>query len=372
MIRIDLLQRRQLRLQTRLTGIVGGVLVVGLVLVGLHWVNQRYPFYRLIRGPETKVVETDAGRVEMRVDEVGEAPEEVGVPEVVSEEAGVWEDVPEEAGVWEDAPEEAGIPEAIPEETVVREDVPEVAGVPEDASEQVAVPEEVPEEVAEPVLAVPATAVPEPSASADAGRQLPQWSSACAQALRLYERIPSSIHFTGLTSNASGEYTLEGLSPSSEAAMEVFLDTLRRRSRVSLSLWRGGKMQTKRLYKFTFQGQLTEFDTAPLEPLSAPEARALFRQVVVWGRQSGLDSVVVEAPIQVRLRPALVQHRQKMWAVGSYREIRLFVERLKQVQGRATLEELVVIPIYQRDEHWQKAHFYTVVDVLAQTAEGRP
>ena len=225
----------------------------------------------------------------------------------------------------------------------------------------------------EPALAAPTAAVPGPPSSADAGRrQPPQWSSACAQTLRLYERIPSSIHFTGLTSKASGEYTIEGLSPSSEAAMEVFLDTLRHLSRVSLSLWRGGKMQTKRLYKFTFQGQLTEFDTAPLEPLSAPEARALFRQVVVWGRQSGLDSVVVEAPIQVRLRPALVQHRQKMWAVGSYREIRLFVERLKQVQGRATLEELVVIPIYQRDEHWQKAHFYTVVDVLAQTAEGRP
>ena len=368
MIRIDLLQRRRHRLQTRLTGIAGGVLAIGLVLVGLYWVDQRYPLYRglrglLTRGPETEVVKTDAGRVEMMVDEEGEAPEEVVISEEVPEERGGWEEVPEEVGVPEDGPEERGVREGIPEEIAI----------PEDASEQVAAPEEVFEEVVEPALAAPTAAVPGPPSSADAGRrQPPQWSSACAQTLRLYERIPSSIHFTGLTSNASGEYTLEGLSPSSEAAMEVFLDTLRRRSQVSLSLWRGGKMQTKRLYKFTFQGRFTEFDTVPLEPLSAPEARTLFRQVVAWSRQSGLDSLVVEAPIQVRLRPELVRQRQKMWAVGSYREIRLFVERLKQVQGRATLEELVVIPVDQRDGHWQQARFYTVVDVLVQTVAGHP
>ena len=131
-------------------------------------------------------------------------------------------------------------------------------------------------------------------------------------------------------------------------------------------MWREGRMQTEKTYKFTFQGQFDRLELQQLKPLSVAEAKSLFREVSVWARQSGLDSLSMEAPIQMFLAPELVQQRQKMWARGSYQQISMFVKTLRQVQETATLGELVVIPVYQGDENWHKAYFYTAVDVLVQ------
>ena len=50
MIRIDLLHRRRGRLRPVLIGIASAIVVVGLGLAGLYWVDQRYPLLRVWKG----------------------------------------------------------------------------------------------------------------------------------------------------------------------------------------------------------------------------------------------------------------------------------------------------------------------------------
>ena len=199
-------------------------------------------------------------------------------------------------------------------------------------------------------------------------RRAPQWSSGCIRALKIFEHIPAAIRVKGLTGNATGEYSVEGLSPSSAKALENFKATLKTFSRLDSlpTLQREGKRQGKWAYKFIFRGQFEGLEKRRLKPISPAEAKSLFDKMSVWARQSGLGEVSSNAPIQKSLETTLVHQRQKIWAKGSYQQISAFVGRLSEVEESATVGELVMVPIYRKDDSWDKAQLYTAVDVLVQ------
>jgi hypothetical protein len=200
----------------------------------------------------------------------------------------------------------------------------------------------------------------------DGQRVVPRWSVACLWAVKLSERLPASAHLTSLSCKASGEYALEG-SCFSHGEMEGFLDTLRKfPSRVSLSWWSEGRPieGQPRQFKFTFQGQFEEIYTRELESLPEARARILGEEIAGWARQCGLEEVSLKAPIEIPLAVDYVQHRQKIWATGSYAQIDAFIERLKQMEYSATLEEVVIVPVFHEGENWKRARLYSAVDVL--------
>lgn len=183
------------------------------------------------------------------------------------------------------------------------------------------------------------------------------------RALQLFERLPASIRCTSLAGNRAGEYTIEGAIPPPDVAqLFVLLETLQGLpSRVTLDFWREGRQEAGD-YRLTFRGQFAITRLPAPEPVSPAEAAALFAQVMAWGRQSRLDSVRVSAPILAPQGQGLVQHRQKLWARGTYSQLRTFAELLVQLQAKVALEELVVVPVYRGGEAgWKQAQFYAVL-----------
>ena len=341
MIRVNLLSRRPVHPATALLVMSSALFAAAVVLAGLYWVDQRYPLRRawneLLADPgveETTVAQTS-----------GPASGPAGA-------------VPEE----DEGVEAAPAPGADPSPREAAGSAPALRPGAEapPATGRVALRTARGAPTLEQVEVLPAIG----AETAPGMRRVPHWSPACFQALALCRAIPSGVRFKGLTSNAAGEYTIEGLSTSPEAALEVFKDTLSELSQVSLEMWRGGQVQGRRVYKFTFQGKLEQFEARQLKPLSAAEAASLVRQVADWARESGLDSLSADAPTRVALGSGLSHQRQKIWARGSYGHITAFAERLRGVAAVASLGELVMIPVYRGGEGWQSARLYAVVDIL--------
>jgi hypothetical protein len=192
------------------------------------------------------------------------------------------------------------------------------------------------------------------------------WTTACFWAARLSATRSDDIRFTALTCNAAGEYTLEGMSSSHQAA-EVFLDTLHQLpSRATLSWWREGPVWAEEVYQyhFTFQGQFEKLLIRELMPLTLEQSRTLFQKIAAWAQAAGLGALTIKEPLETSLPPGRAQQRQKLWATGSYQQIDAFLDRLMQVQDSAALGEVVIVPVYEREKDRRMARLYAVVDVL--------
>ena len=199
-------------------------------------------------------------------------------------------------------------------------------------------------------------------------RRLPRWSPACTQVLEIYKYIPATIQLKLLSGDASGEYSIEGLSHSSEKAFADFRGMLQKFSDLESqpTVRREGKRKNGWVYKFVFRGQLESIETRRLKPISPSEAKSLFHKISVWANQSGLREFTSEGPFQKYLEDSLVNQRQKIWAKGSPQEFIKFIDRLGQVEESATLGELRMVPIYRGGDSWDRARFYAAVDVLVQ------
>ena len=377
MIRIRLLAGRKGYRRHVWAGVTG-LVMAAVLLLGLYRIDQRYPLYKawndLISGVPEKDLSAggSAGHPPAEIDgEVEVVPDPMEDHSRAVPEASPREEAAEEERKWEELVQEPASPEeraAVQEaeETVesgaTGEEVAAAAAEKSEEAVQTAAPPQQDGTVNEPVEAV------EPAASEEEGgpermdlRRTPRLSTVCMQAFRLFGRVPSGMHFTALISDATGEYTIEG-SSSSQELTELFLDTLKQLpSRAELS-WLCNKLQAERNHKFKFalQGSFAATDAGGLKLLSPTEARSMFRQVVAWAKASGLGAVAFEGPIQVASPTSLVQQRQKMWARGSYRQISVFLRSFEQAGERASLGEMVVVPLGKSSQ----ARLYTAVDVL--------
>lgn len=185
----------------------------------------------------------------------------------------------------------------------------------------------------------------------------------CLQALRLHEHLPAVARCTALNGNSAGEYSIEGAIPGQDVAqLYVLLDVLQRLpSKPNLSFWREGRQEGGD-YRFAIHGQFTRAgQSAPLL-LDAEAAAALVAQAADWARQSRLDSVRVGAPMLAPLAQGRVQHRRKLWATGSYAQLRAVVERVAQTE--LGLDELVLVPIHKDGAGWKLAQMYVVLSAV--------
>ena len=377
MIRIRLLSGRK-GYRRRFLVVVAGLVAAALLLAGIYWVDQRFPLYKalndLFAGAPDEGLQAGGGQggtpaLAPGEEKEAEEPEEEtarGVKEAPRRPLAAEAEKSQELAGMADPLENRASVDAVedPEEpTAPVED--EAAGGSEKPQESKKAP--VPPEPRRAVGQVEKALEPAHMAvEGEGGRRdfgpTPRSSKVCMEAFRLYGRVPSGMRFTALISNASGEYIIEGSSSSQELA-ELFLASLNQLpSRAELS-WLCNKAQEgqSHRYKFAMQGHISEEDAGRLEPLSSTEARSMFRKVAIWARASGLGTVAMDGPILADPPPSPGQHRQKMWASGSYRQIGAFLQTFEQAGARASLGEMVVVPVGKSS---RRARLYTAVDVL--------
>ena len=376
MIRIRLLSgRKGYRRHTLVFAI--GLVAAALLLAGIYWVDQRFPVHKALNdlfagapGEDLQAVGGQGGPPALVPGEGKEAeePEEEnarGVKEVSRRQMAAEAEKPQElAGTADPLEKRASVDsvEAPAEPTAPMED--EAAGhseKPQESKEAPVPPQPRGDGQVEKASEPAHMAVEGEPGRRDLGRT-PRLSEVCMEAFRLFGRVPSGMRFTALISNASGEYIIEGSSSSQELA-ELFLDTLNQLpSRAELSwLCNKGREEQSHKYKFAMQGHIAAENAGRLEPLSSTEARSMFRKVAIWARASGLGAVAVEEPILADSPASPGQHRQKMWASGSYRQIGAFLQTFEQAGARAALGEMVVVPVGRSS---RRARLYTAVDVL--------
>ena len=196
----------------------------------------------------------------------------------------------------------------------------------------------------------PATPTPSPSL---------QRSPACHQALRIAKQVPAGVRLASLNCNSTGEYWLEGTSPSYKALREFRLRLQALPSRVSLSPWR-----ENRELRFAFQGRFAEQDAPPLAALSSAQAEQFFGKVARWADASGLDSLSIHEPIHKPLSPVRTHQRQKLQGIGSPQQIDAFLRQLQQAEAIASLGEVLLMPVKSDERGWVKARLYAAVDIV--------
>ena len=204
-----------------------------------------------------------------------------------------------------------------------------------------------------PTPAVQREAAPRPTTPAPTS---PQRSTACHQVMRIDEQVPAGIRVASLNCNSTGEYWLEGTSPSHTVLRTFRLRLQALPSQVSFSVWREG-----RALRFAFQGRFAEQDALPLAALSSDQAEQFFGKVAGWAGASGLDSLSIHAPIHTR-----THQRQKLRGLGSPQQISAFLHQLQQAEAVATLGEVLLMPVQSDERGWVKARLYAAVDILVQ------
>ncbi len=187
----------------------------------------------------------------------------------------------------------------------------------------------------------------------------PQRSTVCHQVMRIDEQVPTGIRVASLNCNSSGEYWLEGTSPSHKVLREFRLRLQALPSRVSFSTWQEG-----RTLRYTFQGRFAERDTPPPAVLSADQAEQFFGKVARWADASGLDSLSIEEPTHRVLSAAHPHQRQKLRGIGSPQQINAFLQQLQQAEEVATLGEVLLMPVTSDERGWIKARLYAAVDIV--------
>jgi hypothetical protein len=226
---------------------------------------------------------------------------------------------------------------------------PSQAALPAPAAGAVRAAAEPPPAPARAVEAAPVPAVPRPPAVA---------GPLCLRILQLHERLPAAVRCTSLSGSATGEYTIEGTVPSGDFPQLIaLLDGLP--ARPTLSGGMAGKKEGD--YAFNLHGQYAAEAPARGAPLTAGEAQGLFAQAAALARKSRLDSVRVGAPLFTPTGKGVVQQRQKLWATGSYPQLKGFVETLSRQQPQLRLEEVMMVPQYKGEAQWKQAQFYAVL-----------
>ena len=198
-----------------------------------------------------------------------------------------------------------------------------------------------------------------PSPSTPSQAPAPQRSTACHQVMRIDEQVPAGIGVASLNCNSSGEYWLEGTSPSHKVLREFRLSLKALPSQVSFSTWR-----EERTLRFAVQGRFAEWDTSPLDTLSSDQAEQFFGKVARWAEASGLDSLSIEEPTHRALSSARTHQRQKLRGLGSPQQIDAFLQQLQQAEEVATLGEVLLLPIKSDERGWVQARLYAAVDII--------
>ena len=319
MIRLDLLKRQKPRRGRWLAGAIGFLLLAALGVAGLYELDSHYPLLRSWN-------QWRAG------DEAGPPSARIDLPQTRPLEP---------------------LPDPADSQPVVKSDASQ-ALEPADTLLQTSAPSDT------------SAAVP-PTDPALAGRHRPRWNDACRQILTLAERLPSTILFQSLLSNAQGEYTIEGMGTSPDDVRGVLLDTLQNLpSQSSLTRWREGLWANRAIFEFTIQGHLDTLESRPLAPLSPDQAHDLSAHVYQWAQQSGLTIMATQDSIQVPLAKDLIQQRLKIWTTGTHIQMTSFIAAFDQTD-QARLEELVLVPVYKAEEScWHQGHLYTAIDMLVQ------
>lgn len=219
-----------------------------------------------------------------------------------------------------------------------------------------ATPSSEPETASSPVVQPEATPRPDPTPSQAPS---PQRSTACHQVMRVDEQVPTGIRVASLNCNSSGEYWLEGTSPSYKVLRMFRLRLQTLPSRVSFSTW-----QEERTLRFAFQGRFAEQDTPPPAVLSSDQAEQFFGKLARWADASGLDSLSIEEPTHRALSAARTHQRQKLRGLGSPQQINAFLQQLQQAEEVATLGEVLLMPVTSDEHGWVQARLYAAVDIV--------
>ena len=282
--------------------------------------------------------------------------------------------------VQESAPEPTAQQESTPEPTAQQEKpTPSPAvqqeSTPEPTAQQESTPSPVQESTPEPTAqqekptpspTVQQETTPEPTAQQETTpssvvqrETTPQRSTACHQVMRINEKVPAEIRVSSLNCNSSGEYWLEGTSPSHKVLRMFRLSLQALPSRISFSTWR-----EERTLRFSFQGRFVDQDAPPLAPLSSSQAEQFLGKVARWAEASGLDSLSIHKPIHRPLSPTRAHQRQKLRGLGSPQQIDAFLQQLQQAEEVATLGEVLLLPIKSDENGWVQARLYAAVDII--------
>ena len=206
---------------------------------------------------------------------------------------------------------------------------------------------------------------PEPTPSSSTPLPTPsqppssQRSTACLQIMRIDEQVPAGIRVASLICNSTGEYWLEGTSPSHKVLRTFRLSLQALPSQVSFSTWR-----EERTLRFAVQGRFADQDTSSLDALSASQAEQFFGKVARWADASGLDSLSIQEPIHKSMSPTRTQQRQKLRGLGSPQQIDAFLQQLQQAEAVATLGEVLLLPVKSDEHGWVQARLYAAVDII--------
>lgn len=211
-------------------------------------------------------------------------------------------------------------------------------------------------EIASKLEATPSSSTPVPTPSQTPSSQR---STACLQIMRIDEQVSAGIRVASLNCNSTGEFWLEGTSPSHKVLREFRLRLQALPSRVSFSTW-----QEERTLRFAFQGRFAERDTSPLAALPSDQAEQFFGKVARWADASGLDSLSIQEPIHRYMSPARTYQRQKLRGLGSPQQINAFLQQLQQAEEVATLGEILLLPVTSDERGWVKARLYAAVDII--------
>ena len=284
------------------------------------------------------------------------------VQEVASSPVGQQEITPESVVQRDTVPSFVAQQEATPSPVAQQEILSEpVVQETVSSSVQEAPPSLVREIASNPVVqpeATPSSSTPVPTPSQIPS---PQRSTACHQVMRIGEQVPAGIRVASLNCNSSGEYWLEGTSPSHKVLREFRLRLQALPSRVSFSTWR-----EERTLRFAFRGRFAERDSTPLDTLSSVQAEQFFGKVAGWADASGLDSLSIHEPIHRSGSPAHTHQRQKLRGIGSPQQIDAFLQQLQQAEAVATLGEVLLMPVESDESGWVQARLYAAVDIIVE------
>ena len=259
----------------------------------------------------------------------------------------------------ETAPQREAIPS--PEEASsrpVEKTVPKPAAQQEVSRSSTVQQEETPSPEQETSPVVQREATPRPD-STPSQVPSPQRSTVCHQVMRIDEQVPTGIRVASLNCNSSGEYWLEGTSPSYKVLRMFRLSLQALPSQVSFSAW-----QEERTLRFAFQGRFAEQDASPPAVLSSDQAEQFFGKVARWADASGLDSLSIEEPTHKVLSAARTHQRQKLRGIGSSQQINAFLQQLQQAEEVATLGEVLLMPVTSDEHGWVQARLYAAVDIV--------
>ncbi len=282
---------------------------------------------------------------------------------------------PELAGLSQALPPPAPIQAPAPEPEVQTPDpqdaqppAPAVVPEPKASAPPPAAEETKPLQQDEPKTVQSTAQRPAPAKAPAPAAVLPSTGPLCLRILQLHERLPPVVRCSSLSGTAEGDYVIEGTIPSGDFPQLIaLLDGLPRLpARPTLSGGMSGRKEGD--YAFNLHGQFPAVAQTASAPLEASQASGLFTQAVTLARKTRLDSVRVGAPLFTPVGKGVVQQRQKLWATGSYQQLKSFLETLVRQQPQLRLDEVMLVPLYKGEAQWKQAHFYAVLSTTVRAA----